>query len=186
MDPIRAARAGAVLCVVGALGAVLFSAALLAGFAPADESPYLLPIYVATLAGVVALALTGAAAGGTGRVGVALAIVGLLGFIAAEAASPGPTGDALYAVVPLLTALGMLLAGAAVLRSGRWSGWHRVVPLLVGAWIVVVAVPVIILTGGPGPGAPAAVTALGVWHLLWAALGAAVLAETRTGERVPA
>lgn len=185
MDSIRTARAGAVFCIVGAAGAVLFSLALLAGFAPADESPYLFPIYVATLAGVAALALTGAAAGGIGRAGVGIAVAGLVGFVVAEVTAPGPTSDALYALVPLVTALGMVLAGIAVLRSGRWSSWHRYVPLVVGGWIVVVVVPVIVLAGDPGTGgAAAAVAAIGAWHLLWAALGVAVLAETRSGERV--
>lgn len=187
MDTIRTARAGAVICIAGAAGAVLFSLALLAGFEPADESPYLLPIYVATLAGVAALALTGAASVGTGRAGVGIAVAGLLGFVVAEVTAPGPTSDALYGIAPLVTALGMVLAGVAVLRSGRWSGWHRYVPLVVGAWIVVVVTPVIVLAGDPGTGgAGAAVAAIGAWHLLWTALGVAVLAETRSPERVPA
>ena len=187
MDTNRMARTGAVICIVGAAGAVLFSLALIAGFAPADESPYLFPIHLATLAGVAALALTGAAAGASGRAGVGIAVAGLLGFVVAEITAPGPTSDVLYAVAPLVTALGMMLAGVAVLRSGRWSGWHRYVPLAAGGWIVVVVVPVIALAGDPGTGgAAAAVAAIGAWHLLWAALGVAVLAETRIGERVPA
>lgn len=185
MDTIRAARAGAVLSVVGAAGAVLFSLALIAGFAPADETPFLLPIYVTTLAGVVALALTGAATGGAGRTGIAIAVAGMVGFIAAEIAAPGPTSDALYAVVPLMTALGMVLAGVAVLRSGRWRGWHRYLPLLVGAWIVVVITPVIMLAGDPGTGGAAtAVAAIGAWHLLWGGMGVAVLRETGAPARL--
>lgn len=186
MDTIRTARACAVICIVGAVGAVLFSLALIAGFEPADESPYLFPIYVATLAGAAGLAVTGAAAGPTGRAGIGIAVAGLLGFVVAELTVPGPTGDLLYGVVPLVTALGMVLAGVAVLRSGRWSGWHRYVPLAIGAWMVVVITPVIILAGDPGTGGAAAtVAAIGGWHLLWTALGVAVLAETRTGQRVP-
>jgi hypothetical protein len=187
MDTIRTARASSMICIVGSAGAVLFSLALIAGFEPADESPYLLPIYVATLAGVAALAITGVAAGGTGRAGVGIAGGGLLGFIIAEVTAPGPTSEVLYGIVPLVTALGMALTGVAVLRSRRWSGWHRYVPLAVGAWIVVVVIPVIVLVGGPGTGgAAAAVAAIGAWHLLWAALGVAVLAETRSAEQVPA
>ena len=188
MDTIRTARAGAAICIIGAAVAVLLSVALLAGFEPADESPYLIPVYVATLAGVVALGLTGAAAGMVGRAGVGIAVAGLLGFLVADVTAPGPVSDALYEAVPLVTALGMVLAGVAVLRSGRWSGWHRFVPLVVGGWIVVVVVPVIVLTGGsgPGPGATAAVAAVGCWHLLWGALGLAVLGETGSRQRVAA
>lgn len=187
MDTLRTARACAVICIVGAVGAVLFSLALIAGFAPADETPYLLPIYVATLAGVAALALTGAAAGATGRVGIGVAVAGLLGFLVAELTAPGPVGDTLYGIMPLLTALGMVLAGIAVLRSGQWSGWRRYVPLAAGAWIVVVVTPVILLAGDPGTGgASAAVAAIGAWHLLWTALGVAVLAETRAVVPAPA
>jgi hypothetical protein len=185
MDTTRTARVAAVICIVGSAGAVALSLALLAGFAPADESPYLYPIFVASLAGVVALALVGAAPGATGRAGMVVAAVGLLGFVAAEILTPGPAGDALYAVVPLVTALGMVLAGIAVLRAGRWSGWHRYAPILVGLWIVVVVVPVLLVVGDPGgSGATPDMFAIGAWHLLWAALGAAVLGETRTEQRV--
>jgi anti-sigma regulatory factor (Ser/Thr protein kinase) len=40
------------MCIVGAAGAVVFCLALLAGFEPADESPCLLPVFVANLAAV--------------------------------------------------------------------------------------------------------------------------------------
>ncbi len=187
MDTLRTTRSCAVIGIVGAAGAVLFVLAQLAGFGPADETPYLLPIYLTSLAGVAALALTGAAAGGTGRVGIGIAVAGLLGFVAAEVTAPGPTSDMLYAVVPLVTALGMVVAGVAVLRSGQWSGWHRYAPLAVGGWMVVVVVPVIALAGDPGTGgAAAAVAVIGAWHLLWAAMGVAVLAEARAVAPVPA
>ncbi len=186
MDTIRTARAGAVVCIVGAVGAVVFALALLGGFQPADESPFLLPVYVANLAGVIALALTGAAAGRIGQAGLGIAFAGMVGFFAAEITAPGQASALLYAVVPLVTALGLVLAGVAVLRSGRWSGWRRYVPLVAGAWVVIVVVPLVALIGDPGPGGGAAVlAAIGAWHLLWAALGSAVLAETRTREHRP-
>lgn len=43
MDTIRTARTGAVICIVGAAAAVVFSLALIAGFEPASESPFLIP-----------------------------------------------------------------------------------------------------------------------------------------------
>ncbi len=187
MDTLRTARVCAAICIVGAAAAGLFAAATLAGYEPADESPFLIPIYLATLAGVVGLALTGAAAGMVGRTGVGIAIAGLLGFLGAEITAPGPASDTLYAVVPLVTALGMVLAGVAVLRSRRWSGWHRYAPLAVGGWIVVVVVPVMALAGDDlGPDAVAATVAVGAWHLLWVVLGVAVLGETGSRQRVSA
>jgi hypothetical protein len=74
-----------------------------------------------------------------------------------------------------------------VLRSGRWSGWHRYVPLLTGTWVVIVITPAIVLAGDPGTdGAGVTLAVIGAWHLLWMALGVAVLAETRTAQRMPA
>lgn len=185
MDTVRTARIAAVICIVSAAAAVALIVALLADRPPADMTPYLVPIYLAKIPVVAALAFTGAATGTVGRAGIAVTVAGLLGFVAAEVTAPGSVSDALYAVVPLVTALGLVLAGVAVLRSGRWSGWRRYVPLVTGAWIFVVVTPLIPLVGEPGVGAPAVIVAsIGAWHLLWVALGVAVLAET--GANAPA
>ena len=186
MDTIRTARVWAVIGIVGAVGAVLYVFALLAGFSPADETPYLIPIHLAGLAGAVALGLSGAAAGGTWRAGIAIAVAGMLAFVAAEITAPGAASDVLYGVAPLAAALGLVLAGVAALRVGRWRGWHRYVPLVAGAWIVVVILPVMV-AGDPAADHDAApLLVLGAWHALIGAMGVAVLAETRAAERVPA
>lgn len=186
MDTIRTARICAVICIVGAAGAVLYVIALLAGFSPADETPFLIPVHLGGLAGAVALGLSGAAGGGLGRAGVGIAVAGMLAFVAAEIAAPGVASDVLYGVAPLAVALGLVLAGVAVLRAGRWRGWHRYVPLIAGAWIVVVITPVMAAGDPAAHHAAAPVLVLGAWHVLLAVLGFAVLAETRAAERVPA
>jgi hypothetical protein len=86
--------------------------------------------------------------------------------------------------VALPFGIGMVLAGVAVLRAGRWSGWRRFVPLALGAYMFVVFLPVVIATGSDA-GFFAAVTGL---DLLSAALGLAVVREASVavGSRDPA
>lgn len=36
----------------------------------------------------------------------------------------------------VLTAVGLIMAGATTLRSGVWSGWRRYTPLVLGVWMV--------------------------------------------------
>ena len=55
----------------------------------------------------------------------------------------------MFAVAPMLSGLGMIMAGIAVVRAGTWSGVRRLLPLLVGVSILVPATPVMIITGGP-------------------------------------
>ena len=52
------------------------------------------------------------------------------------------------AVAPMVVILGMLGTGILVLRAGRWSGWHRWLPLLTGI-IYVGSVAVSVRTGQP-------------------------------------
>jgi hypothetical protein len=42
--------------------------------------------------------------------------------------------DTLFGIASLLTAGGLLAAGWATLRAGRWSGWRRLTPLACGLW----------------------------------------------------
>jgi hypothetical protein len=68
------------------------------------------------------------------------------------------------------------MAGIAVARAGTWSGMRRLLPLLVGIWILVPATPVMIMTGGPPDRLALAVII--VWDVLWAPTGVAVLTMT--------
>jgi hypothetical protein len=72
----------------------------------------------------------------------------------------------------------MVLAGVAIARAGVWRGWQRLLPLVVGIWILVPATPVMIVTGGPP--SPLAVAAVTAWDILWAATGVLALQWTAT------
>ena len=82
-----------------------------------------------------------------GRAGAWLAVVGGVVFVIAHAVSlvfrdartddpPGVTAVTLFAGASVLTAIGFLLAGTAVVRAGRWTSWRRYTVLAVGAWMV--------------------------------------------------
>ena len=138
-------------------------------------------IHVAELAVVGALVLCGAAGSGwLGRVGLGAAVLGQVLLVVAELTYPGDPAlaEQIFSVAPLLSAVGMVLAGVAVLRTGRWTGWQRFAPLLVGLWAIVVLMPAVIATGGPP--APVATLAIAGWELTWLLLGvAAWTAATR-------
>lgn len=136
-------------------------------------------VHLGELAAVVAVALCGAAGSGLlGRAGLGAAGLGLLLMAVAEVitfSSPG-LSETLFSVAPTLVGLGLLVAGGAVVRTGRFTGWRRWAVLALGVYIFAVLTPVIIAAGGPP--APAAVAALAGWQILWTLIGIAVLAET--------
>jgi hypothetical protein len=41
-----------------------------------------------------------------------------------------------FGVGTLLSAIGLIMAGAATLRPGVWSSWRRFTPLALGVWMV--------------------------------------------------
>jgi|SoiMethySBSTD1v2_1073268.scaffolds.fasta_scaffold543906_2 hypothetical protein len=81
--------------------------------------------------------------------------------------------DALYGVDSILCGLGLVVAGVAVARAGRWTGWRRWVPLATGVWVFVPMTPMIIAGFVPAR--------LGIvgWMVLFAVLGWLL---TRPGE----
>jgi len=99
--------------------------------------------------GVLGFARSGLA--GTSRiawVGTLLALVGTALFFVGELASipisdqrmddPGPMMvGGIFGSGVLLTAVGLLLAGLATLRAGRWRDWRRFVPMAAGIWTTV-------------------------------------------------
>jgi hypothetical protein len=136
-------------------------------------------IHVGELAALVAVGLSGAAGTGLlGRLGLGLAILGALMLAVAEVITVSATGtsDTLFAIAPNLVGLGLILAGIAVLRTGRWTGWRRYLVLAQGIYVFVVMTPVIIIAGGP-PSVPA-IGALLVWEVLWVLIAVAALMET--------
>ena len=102
-------------------------------------------LFVGTL---VAFARGGAfGTGRTGRLGAWLAVVGGGVFVIAHTVSlifrdavtddpAGVTAVSLFAVASLLTAVGFIVAGVAVARAGRWTGWRRYTALAVGVWML--------------------------------------------------
>jgi hypothetical protein len=82
-----------------------------------------------------------------GHFGARLALVAGGVFVVAHAVSvmfrdarmDDPAGVAvvaLFAVASVLTAIGFILAGVAVARAGRWTGWRRYTVVAVGVWML--------------------------------------------------
>lgn len=126
------------------------------------------------LAGVIGLVRAGAARqGGLATGGLGLTILGLATMTVAEIAwlAGSAAADVLYPVATLAQLLGLVLVGVAVLRAGRWGGWHRFTPLACGLYILLVlplsfALPGLAMHYG-----------LGAWGICWLLLGVAQLAE---------
>lgn len=102
---------------------------------------------VLIVVGLVAFSRCGAAPSKLGRVGGRLAVAGAVLYVVAHALSlvaydaslDDPTSVAVlscFGAGTLLTAVGMIMAGTAALRSGVWAGWRRYTPLVLGVWMV--------------------------------------------------
>lgn len=176
MDTIRSTRTAALVCVVGtAYGAVYAAAAAITAWEPSLSYAFRVPMHLAALAGVIGLVLSGAAGTGwLGRVGLGAATLGQVLLSAAELTYPGrpEVGEQLFMIAPPLSAIGMVLAGVAVLRTGRWTGWLRFTPLIVGLYVFVIQTPVFVIAGPPP--AAAAVWTIAGWELCWVLLGVAL------------
>lgn len=125
--------------------------------------------------GVVGLARSGATGpGGLGRAGIGLTLLGLAVLTLAEfvAVSNMEAAVVFYSVSTLAIALGLIVAGIAVVRAGRWTGWHRLTPLLCGLFIPAVLLPAFALPGY------ASHYAIGAWGVCWLLLGLAMRAES--------
>ena len=175
MNPRTVARAAGVVTGL----AVVYTVGLLLGM-PDPEWAYLPRgvIHLGELATLLALGLSGAAGTGLlGRLGVGLGVLGALVLAVAEVLtlSAPATSETLFGVAPNLVGLGLLLAGIAVVRTGRWTGWRRWVTLALGVYVFGVMTPLIITSGGP-PAPPALAGLLG-WQVLWVLIAVAVLVE---------
>jgi hypothetical protein len=129
--------------------------------------------------GLLAFARSGAAPTQAGRVGGRLAAAGAALYVIAHALSlvaPDAPLDArisvavlsCFGVGTLLTAVGLIIAGTAALRSGAWSGWRRYTPVALGVWMVAMM---------PLQFTPALPVAVGVYALAVMALGLAMIVE---------
>jgi len=158
------------------------------GYAVAQSSFFAQHLFL--LVGVVALlGLPVVRASRGARFGVWLGLVGMIGLTIAElvalSAHEAAVGsdraglvDAVYGIVVPLSGLGFLVAGIALLRGHRdpWAGadWLPMLVLVIGVFVFVPMTPAIIASYD------AARIAIGVWMLLFAALG---LGLTRVSPR---
>lgn len=134
--------------------------------------------------GLVAFARSGAAPSRAGRAGGRLAVAGALLYVVAHALSLvgydaalddtiGLAVIACFGVGTLLTAAGLVVAGAAVRRSGVWSSWRRYTPLALGIWMVAM-MPLQFTAALP--------VAVGVYAIAAMALGLSMIVEGRVRE----
>jgi hypothetical protein len=130
------------------------------------------------------LASSAAGSGRTGRTGIIGAIISLMGLLfylvgVLYTGLVDPEMGIFYALGALLSGVGMLLLGIAVLLAKRLEGWRRFTPLLVGAYYVLMIPIQIVFFIGPH-GRPSA-TLLALWGLTWALLGYAIYTHSRQG-----
>ena len=134
--------------------------------------------------GLVAFARSGAAPSKAGQVGGRLAVAGALLYVVAHAISliayDAALGDPIAVVVlacfgvgTLLSAVGLIMAGTAALRSGVWSGWRRYTPLALGIWTAALL---------PLQFTPALPVAVGIYALAAMALGLSMIIESLVRE----
>ena len=134
---------------------------------------------VLIVVGLMAFARSGAAPTAAGRVGGRLAVAGAVLYVIAHAltlvAYDALLDDPISRVVlscfgvgTLLTAVGLIMAGTAGLRSGVWSGWRRYTPLVLGSWMVAM-IPLQFTSALP--------VAVGIYALAVMALGLALIVE---------
>lgn len=127
-----------------------------------------------TLVGVLGLARSGAAGKGMlAKLGLGLAVLASALFLPFEVlvAVNLELGGAALGLCALFQGLGLLLAGIAVLRAGRWGGWQRVTPLICGLYTFLVLIPALSLSDGYNA------WALAGWQLPFALLGLALVQQ---------
>ena len=134
------------------------------------------------LAGLLGIGRARAARGASWVTGAAIGAFGLLLLtgceiwalrvtdMAADGPQSGPL-NAAYGVATIASGIGLILAGIAVVRTGRWRGWARWTPLALGVLVFVVVIPGLF---GTFLEARLAITA---WMLAWTALGVALLLD---------
>lgn len=137
--------------------------------------------HVLLLVGVLGVAWSGAVGNiRIGRAGVRVSVLGLVALTLCElvaitlADSAYPTSrtdllDTGYGISSILIGVGLVMAGIAVARTGRWSGWSRYAVLACGAAVFGIVIP-----GVFGPFIVGRLV-LTLWMLMFAGLGYAVI-----------
>jgi hypothetical protein len=182
MANVERARLAGIACV---LGAGLWLVVLLADVVAHDTvyasatsyrvwEGLLIVVQVLLFVGVVGLIWSGAAGTGSlGRIGLGIALLGRVAFLVGEIRSfvSGVDDELFIPIGAVLTTLGLLLAGIAILRARRWGGWHRLIPLLTGIYPLVAMFPIVAVTGDPSE------LMIALWGLFWVPLGIAIYVE---------
>jgi hypothetical protein len=188
--PLAGGRAatGRAAWLVLVAGAVQTAAGLATTLYPPLADPRAGTVFVASgalltvthlmvLAGVGALALTDAARPGwLKRIGFGFALAGLAAQVLGESVLrfDMAAGNAFFSAAVPACGLGMILVGAAVLTTHRWSEWRRFVPLACGLYVPLVLVPAFAIAKGPSF---IALAGFGACYLL---LGLAMRAELKS------
>lgn len=105
-----------------------------------------------------------------------LSIMELVAISGSDAAYPSPLSnliERLYGIPSVLIGLSLIATGIAVIRSGRWRGWRRGLPLALGVYVFVPLTPALFASY------VAARLAIGGWMLGFALLGWAVIKEAK-------
>lgn len=147
-----------------------------------------LVVHLLILLGLVGLVRSDAVGDlGWGATGFTVAIVGRMIFLVGELAAILVGHDDLFVfpVAAVLTGVGMIVGGIAVVRARRWKGALRFAPLAMGAYPFVAMFPVLAATGERPD------TLLSCWGLMMLAVGlgmtraTASRARARNAELVP-
>ena len=184
MTSTESIRRAGIAC---ALGGLLWFLTLMVDVAATDvihHSAGHFRLWVATLllmqllllVGLLGFARSGAVgAGWLGRIGLGLALLGRAMFVLAEVQLFIEVDDytPLLTLGAVVTAIGMLLAGVAVLRAGRWASWRRFTPFVAGLYPFIAMFPLFAATGER----PTVMVAL--WGVSWLLLGMALHVEAQ-------
>ncbi|MGI8874143.1 MAG: hypothetical protein ACR2KP_07425 [Egibacteraceae bacterium] len=96
----------------------------------------------------------------------------LVAIAGADSAYPSARSDliaSLYGVSSILIGVTLIMAGTAVIGTGRWQGWRRLLPLLLGVYVFVPMTPALFASF------VLARVVIGGWMLGFAALGWALV-----------
>ncbi len=105
-----------------------------------------------------------------------LTVAELVAISAADAAYPSARTsmiESLYGISSILIGVTLIIAGIAVIKTGQWQGWRRVIPLILGVYVFVPLTPALF--------ASYALARLGIggWMLGFAFLGWALVKSAR-------
>ncbi len=188
MDRSRFVRTAGWWCIIGALmgiGVGLKEALFPTPFGTLQNVFMQGVVFIANalvLIGVIGLAYSGAAGKGwLAKAGLGVAVLASVLFLPFEVlvAVNEDLGGALLGLSAMLQALGLALAGIAVLRADHWGGWQRFTPLLCGLYTFLILIPALVLSNGYNA------WALAGWQIPFALLGLALALQGTVHTAIP-